>query len=252
MSYYSVCFKKNQIINGIKVILTNFRSSRELYDAIRPSKWRDPKEKFSYSQFNRYIKGEYPITRNNEEFFFQFLLNNLNLSVDLVQPNIDIDISTIPIQVDMSRLLSNPDKVNLLAFLVIEQNHLVGKFDAILTHSEAIPLAVAFSQILSIPWFAVNFRPPPVHPSRVSRHPYLVDQELVATAYFVTSQNLRNKRLLVISDYIRRGGFLRVLRRVVEDNNAEVHFLFAVLAIGSDYRRFYDELDGNMRVVYFI
>ena len=250
--YYSA-FRKSLILQSLKLILVKYRSARELFNSIRPFflNGKDNKGKFSYSHFNRYIKGETPIPDDKEDIFIRFLHNNFNLANDLVKPNIDINIDAIPIQIDMSRLLSYPDKVNLLAFHVIRQDHLRGKFDAILTHSEAIPLAIAFSQSLNIPWLSVTFRPPPVHPSRIIRYPYLIDQELVATAYFISSQDLHNKRLFVINDYIRRGGFLDILFRVVEDNKAEVQFLLAILGIGNAWKRFDEELEGNMRVIHF-
>ncbi|MHA2246003.1 MAG: hypothetical protein ACXADY_13655 [Candidatus Hodarchaeales archaeon] len=243
------------ILGSLRLILKKFNSAQELYNEIK-SVIREEKEDFSYSQFTRYLKGEIPIPNKNEDIFIRFLHNNFNLSTDLVQPNIDINIDATPIQIDMSRLLSFPDNLNLLAFHVIRQDHLRGKFDVILTHSEAIPLAIAFSQSLNIPWLSVTFRPPLVHPSRIMRYSYLIDQELVATAYFTKNRepsvhNLRNKRFLVISDYIRRGGFLDILFRVVEDNNAEVRFLLAILGIGNAWKRFYEELEGNMRVIHF-
>ena len=239
------------ILGSLRLILKKFNSAQELYNEIKPV-IREEKEDFSYSQFTRYLKGEIPIPNKNEDIFVRFLHNNFNLSTDLIQPNIDVDINSTPIQVDMNRLLSYPDNLNLLAFHVIRQDHLKGKFDVILTHPEAIPLAIAFSQILRIPWVRVTFRPPPVHPSRISRYPYLIDQELVATTYFISGQEIRNKRLFVINDYIRRGGFLDILFRVIEDNNVEVQFLLAILGIGNAWKRFYEELNGNMRVIHFV
>lgn len=240
------------ILHSLRLILKKYRSARELYNTIKSFSLGTEEKEFSYSQFTRYIKGEIPIPDKNEEIFERFLHNNFNLATDLIQPNIEIDITAAPIQVDMSGFLSYPEMVNLLAFHVINQDHLRGKFDAIITHPEAIPLAIAFSQILNIPWFSVSFRPPPVLPSRISQHPYLIDQELVATAYFMNSQNIRNKHLLFISDYIRRGGFLDVLFRVAEDNDAEVQFLLAIIGIGNAWKRFNVELKGNMKVIHFI
>lgn len=239
------------ILGSLRLVLKKYKSVRELYNALKPF-FREEKEYFSYSQFTRYMKGEIPITNKNEDIFVRFLHNNFNLATDLIQPNIDININATPIQVDMSRLMSYPDNLNLLAFHITSQDHLRGKFDIILTHPEAIPLAIAFSQILDIPWLSVTFRPPPVHPSRILRYPYLIDQELVATAYFISGQELHNKRLFVISDYIRRGGFLDILFRVVEDNYANVQFLLAIIGIGNAWKGFNEELEGNMRVVHFL
>ncbi|UCE13272.1 MAG: hypothetical protein JSV04_13935, partial [Candidatus Heimdallarchaeota archaeon] len=251
MFFYTV-LRKKLILDSLKVILTKYRSAREMYNVIKPAQWQDEKERFSYSHFNRYLKGEIPIPDTKEDVFIRFLHNNFNLALDLVEPNIDIDLHSTPIQIDISRLLSYPDLVNLLTFHVINQDHLKGKFDIILTHSEAIPLAVSFSQSLQIPWVSVTFRSPPVHSSKIQQVPYSIDQELIATAYFYNDQSLLNKEVLVITDYIRRGGFLDILFRVAEDNNSSVQFLFAVIGIGRAYRRFNDELEGNMRVVHLV
>ena len=252
MFFYSAV-RKNFILHSLRLILYKYRSARALYNAIQPFFLpTEEKDFFSYSQLTRYLKGEIPIPDKNEEVFERFLSNNLNLALDLVDPNIDIDLSTTPIQIDISRLLSYPDLVNLLTFHVINQDHLKGKFEIILTHSEAISIAVSFSQRLQIPWLSVTFRSPPVHPSKIQRIPYSIEHELVATAYFHNKKILQDKEVLIITDYIRRGGFLDILFRVAEDNNARVQFLFAVIGIGRAYRRFNDELEGNMRVVHLV
>jgi hypothetical protein len=240
------------VLESIRLILIKYSSARELYNEIKEFFLGTEEIKFSYSQFTRYLKGEIPIPDKNEDIFERFLHNNFNLAADLIQPNIEIDIGSVPIQVDMSRFLSYPEKVNLLAYHVIHQDHLRGKFDAIITHPEAIPLAISFSQILNIPWYSVTFRPPSVLPSRVSQHPYLIDQELVRTAYFMNSQNIRKKGLLIVSDYVRRGGFLDILFRVTEDNDSEVRFLLAIIGIGNAWKRFDMELEGNMKVIHFV
>jgi len=240
------------ILQSLRLILRKYKSARELYNEIKAFSLATEEEKLSYSQFTRYIKGKIPIPDKNEDIFERFLHNNFNLVSDFVQPDIEINLNAVPIQVDMSRFLSYPEKVNLLAYHVINQDHLRGKFDAIITHPEAIPLAISFSQILNIPWFSVTFRPPSVLPSRISQHPYLIDQEIVTTAYFMNSQNIRKKTLLIVSDYIRRGGFLDILFRVADDNEAEVVFLLAIIGIGNAWKRFDMELEGNMKVIYFV
>lgn len=252
MSYYNSCFRKTHVLNSLKLTLKKFRSVRALYIAIK-SQWQEDHEHFTYSQFTRYVKGEIPIPDNKEDVFIRFLHNQFNLTIDLIQPNIDIDLKETPIQVNMNRLLAHPEQLNLLAFHVINQDHLQSRqFDAILTHSAAIPLAIAFSLLLQLPWFSLSFRAPPVHPSRVTQYPYLIDQEIVSTAYFTTEDDIQNKKLLVISDYIRRGGFIDILFRITEDNNAEVRFLIAIVGIGTSWNRFRDELEGNMRVLHFV
>ncbi|MFX1506540.1 MAG: hypothetical protein ACFFDC_10535, partial [Promethearchaeota archaeon] len=211
--FYNSAVRKKMVLQSIRLILKKYSSALELYNEIKEFSLGTEEIKFSYSQFTRYLKGGIPIPDKNEDIFERFLHNNFNLATDLIQPDIEIDIGSVPIQVDMSRFLSYPEKVNLLAYHVIHQDHLRGKFDAIITHPEAIPLAISFSQILKIPWFSVTFRPPSVLPSRISRHPYLIDQELVRTAYFMNSQDIRRKALLIVSDYVRRGGFLDILFR---------------------------------------
>ncbi|MFX1514961.1 MAG: hypothetical protein ACFFC6_01540 [Promethearchaeota archaeon] len=240
------------ILESLKLILKKYKSARALYNEIKTFFSVTEEVKLSYSQFTRYIKGEIPIPDKNEDIFERFLHNNFNLATDLVQPDIEINLSAVPIQIDMSRFLSYPEKVNLLAYHVINQDHLKGKFDAIITHPEAIPLAISFSQILNIPWFSVTFRPPSVLPSRISRHPYLIDQEFVTITYFMNSQDIRNRKLLVVSDYVRRGGFLDILFRVADDNEAEVRFLLAIIGIGNAWKRFDIELEGNMKVIHFV
>ncbi|MHA2293421.1 MAG: phosphoribosyltransferase [Candidatus Hodarchaeales archaeon] len=252
MSFYSNYFKKTQIINSLRLVLNRKKSTRELYNSIKEQQWLEEKEKFSYSQFNRYIKKENSIPDDKEDVFIRFLYNNLSLAEDIVKPNVDLDLSATPFLVDMHKLLTNPEMVNLLAFYTIEHEHLKGKFDVILTHSEAVPLAVGFSQILQIPWASITFQRPSVHPSRIMQLPYLIDQELVGTAYFITDQQLKNSRLLVISDYIRRGGYLDLLLQVVKELNAEIQFLFAVIGVGNTWKRFNEELEGNMRVIHFL
>ncbi|MFW9905060.1 MAG: hypothetical protein ACFFFH_12050 [Candidatus Thorarchaeota archaeon] len=250
--FYKSAVNKNMILQSIRLILKKYRSARILYNEIAGFSLGTEEIKFSYSQFTRYLKGEIPIPDKNENIFERFIHNNFNLATDLIQPDIEINIDAVPIQVDMSRFLSYPNKVNLLAYHVINQDHLRSKFDAILTHPEAIPLAISFSQILDVPWFSVTFRPPSVLPSRISQHPYLIDQELVRTAYFMNSQNIRKKNLLIVSDYVRRGGFLDILFRVTDDNEAEVRFLLAIIGIGNTWKRFDMELEGNMKVIHFV
>ncbi|MFX0207315.1 MAG: phosphoribosyltransferase [Candidatus Hodarchaeota archaeon] len=252
VSYYNSCFRKTQVLNSLKLVLKKFKTVKDLHNAIE-LQWQEEQEHFTYSQFTRYIKGEIPIPDSKEDVFIRFLHNQLNLTADLIQPNIDINLKVTPIQVNINRLLANPEQLNLLAFHVINQEHLTGRqFDAILTHPEAVPLAIAFALLLQVPWFSLSFRVPPVHPTRISQYPYLVDQELVSTAYFSMDDDIRNKKLLIISDYIRRGGFIDILFRIAEDNKATVLFLIAIVGIGTSWNRFSLELEGNMRVLHFV
>jgi len=247
-------FNQVQILNSLRLVLNKYRSVRELYKDINSYYQKEEEEKrFSYSQFNRYIKGKWIIPENKVDILLRFLNKNLNLAKDLIEPNLEIDISKTPIQIDLTRLVSNPQKLNLLAFHVIAQDHLRGKFDAILTHSEAVPLAISFSQLLNIPWYSITFRQPAVHPLKISHYPYLVDKELVRTAFFLKDQFIfKNHRILIVSDYIRRGGFIDILFRVAQDSFANIHFLFSVIAVGTLWKRFSTELEENIRVLFFV
>ncbi|MHA2304748.1 MAG: hypothetical protein ACXACU_05085 [Candidatus Hodarchaeales archaeon] len=244
-------FEKIQLLNSLKLMLRKYRSVKALYEDIQPLFGET--ETFSYSQFTRYIKGKWVIPKNKEDVLVRFLHNKLNLSEDLIKPNLEIDVTKMPIYIDLTRLIAHPDKLNLLAFHVISQEHLRGKFDSILSHSEAIPLAISFSQQLNIPWYSITFRQPSVQPSNIVQYPYFVDQELVRIAYFLKGQSsIKNDKILIVSDYIRRGGFVDILFKVADDNQAQIDFLFAIIGIGTAWRRFNIELDHNIRVVHFI
>lgn len=254
MSIHSTYFNNIQILNSLRLILSNFRSVRELYSEVSSYYQKEEeKKRFSYSQFNRYIKGKWIIPDDKVDVLLRFLNKNLNLAKDLIEPNLEIDINKTPIQIDLTRLVSDPEKLNLLAYHVIAQDHLRGKFEAILTHSEAVPLAISFSQLLNIPWYSITFRQPAVNPFKISQYPYLVDKELVRTAYFLKDKFiLKNHRILIVSDYIRRGGFIDILFRIAEDSSADIHFLFSVIAVGTLWKRFSTELEENIRVMHYV
>lgn len=244
-------FEKIQLLNSLRLVLRKYRSVKALYEDIRPL--FGDSETFSYSQFTRYIKGKWTIPKIKEDVLVRFLHNNLKLSEDLIKPNLEIDLTKTPIQIDLTRLMAFPEKLNLLSFHAISQERLKEKYDSILTHSEAIPLAISFSQQLNIPWYAIRFRQPSLEPSKISQYPYFVDQELVRIAYFLKDYSyIKNNRILIISDYIRRGGFIDILFQVAEDNQAQINFLFAIIGIGTSWRRFSVELDHNVRVLHFI
>lgn len=239
---------------SLRLVLSKYKSVRSLHNALAPYYQKEEDEKrFSYSQFNRYIKGEWEIPEDKQGVLIRFLNEKMNLAQDLIEPNLEINVNETPIQIDLTSLMAYPAKINLLAFHVIAQDHLIGKFDAILTHSEAVPLAISFSHLLSIPWFSISFRPPAVQPQKISQYPYLVEKELVRTAYFYKEASiLNNYRILIVSDYIRRGGFVDILFKVAEDNHAEINFLFAVMAVGTLWKRFSTELEGNIRVIHYV
>ncbi len=255
MAYvYTTPLGKIQILNSLRLILKRFSSVSQFYSYLNHY-FKEKQETFSYSQFNRYLKGQWDIPNSKVDVFVRFLYNEFDLCKELVIPNIKIDTSTTPIHVDLRRLTAFPDKLNLIAFHTISRYNLFGKFDRILTHTEAIPIAFAYSQLLEIPWLHVSFRPPPVDRSMLIEHHQIIDQELVGSIYFIKppeEQSLKNKRILIINDYIRRGMLLDTLFRVVEDSNAYVSYLISIIGIGNVWKRFNAELDGNMHVMHFV
>ena len=187
------------------------------------------------------------------QYFRSYLMENIEIVPDLVIPRIDVNIQAQPIQVDLNELLNTPAALNFLAYFLCHKENLYDRFDAILTHSEAVPLAIGFSQTLGIPWYAVSYRSPSADPEHISQYPYLIDQELVSTVYFNQKKpGLHNKRVLIINDYVRKGGLLDILFRVVEDNSGEVCYLLAVIGIGSLWKSLFTELHGRLKIVYLL
>ncbi|MFX0121094.1 MAG: hypothetical protein ACFE9A_17035, partial [Candidatus Hodarchaeota archaeon] len=71
------------VLDSLKLILTKYKSVRELYNAIALFFKEDQeKEFFSYSQFTRYIKGEILIPEKNADILTRFLHNNFNITTD--------------------------------------------------------------------------------------------------------------------------------------------------------------------------
>ena len=251
---YSTPLGKIQILNSLRLILKRFSSVSKFYSQLNYY-LKEEKESFSYSQFNRYLKGQWEIPDSKVDVFVRFLHNELDICKELILPNISVNISTTPIHVDLRRLTAYPEKLNLIAFHTISRYNLFSKFDRILTHTEAIPIAIAYSQLLEIPWLHVSFRSPPVDRSMLIEHHQIIDQELVGSIYFIKppeEQSLENKRILLINDYIRRGKLLDTLFRVAEDSNAHVNYLISIIGIGNVWKRFNAELEGNMHVMHFV
>jgi adenine/guanine phosphoribosyltransferase-like PRPP-binding protein len=233
--------------------LEKYRSTREFYFSLKTDLDLNAERKLSYSQFTRYLKGESKLNKEKLNFFRSYLLEKINIVPDLVIPRIDIDIQAQPIQIDLTELLSSPPALNFLAYFFCLKEHLYDRFDVILTHSEAVPLAIGFSQALDIPWYSVAYRPPTGNPEQITQYPYLIDQEHVSTLYFLEKKlGLRNKRVLIINDYVRKGGLLDILFRVVEDNFGEVSYLFALIGIGSLWKSLFTELSGRIKVIYLL
>ena len=188
---------------------------------------------------------------NKAEIIRSFLLQEINLTNDLVLPKIQVDLNAHPLQIDLTELFNSPQSMNFLAYFLCYQKNLFGNFDAILTHLEAAPLAIGFSQALQIPWFSVTFRTPSSDPSQITQYPYLIDQEHVSTVFF-SQRDFYRKKILVISDYIRKGGLLDVLFRIVDDNKGMVSYLVAIIGIGPIWKRFNTELDGQLTVYHLL
>ncbi len=242
-----------QVLFGLQLALRRYPSTSKLYEKLRNKKVDGKQLKPSYSQFNRFIKG-YSITfQNRIDYYRDFLLSEIDLVEDLIIPRIEVNITTTPIQINLTELYNIPSATNFIAYIVSSQRNLFQNFDVILTHPEAIPFAVGFSQILGIPWYSVSTKLPAINPAKISRYPYYIDKEHISTIFFDPSKKILNrKKVLIVSDYVRRGGLLDILFRIVEDNCAEISFLFALIGIGNTWKHFHAELDGRLSVVYLI
>ncbi|MHA1946328.1 MAG: hypothetical protein ACXAC6_10515 [Candidatus Hodarchaeales archaeon] len=243
-----------QLLFGLRLVLNGYRSSRALYKDILNHKSKNESLSITYSQFNRYLRGETEIPAKKADYIRSFILHEINITNDLILPSITMDIpenKKNPIQIDLGRLIRSVSSLNFLAYYLTLKEKLEGKFDSILTHPEAIPIAISFSQTLKIPWYSVEFRRPPGR--TVSEYPYLIDQEHVSTVFFNQKEfGIQNKKVVIISDYIRKGGLLDILFSVVDENRGEVSFLTAIVGIGSIWKRFSTELDGQLKVCHIV
>ncbi|MHA1973041.1 MAG: hypothetical protein ACTSW1_08615 [Candidatus Hodarchaeales archaeon] len=243
---------QNQVIEWLRYALSKYPSIKALYNDIIQQHIIPGEDHFSYHQFIRYLKGHTKISEKSNDIISRFLYDKSELIGTLISKNISINLKSSPIQIDMSPLLSYPYKLNLLAFQVISRD-LQGRYDAILTHSEAIPIAIAFSQALEIPWHSLSFRRPLVEEKLISQYHYVIDQEIIETGYFHQIEEIKKKKVIIISDYIRRGGLLDILFRIaIEDAQAEIKFLLAIVGIGNEWKRFSTELEGRIRVLKLI
>ena len=243
-----------QLLFGLRLILKGYRSSRALYQDIKKHEYENEKLDITYSQFNRYLRSETEIPEKKASFIRSFILYTVNITNDLIIPSITIDIpidKKNPFQIDLNSFIRSTSSLNFLAYYLILNEGLEGKFDVILTHPEAIPIAISFSQALKLPWHSVELRRP--IGDSITEYPYLIDQEHVSTVFY--NQNdlgMKKKRILIISDYIRKGGLLDVLFKIVDDNQGEVSFLIAIVGIGNIWKRFSTELDGRLKVCYIV
>ncbi len=253
MKYEEHYWDRFQILYGLRLVLEQYRSTHRFYLTIKEFIEHNSDIEISYSQFTRYLRGESKLNKEKLSLFRGYLLEKVNIVPDLVIPRIDVDIEAQPIQIDLTNLLSSPSALNFIAYYLCHKERLYDKYDAILTHSEAVPLAIGFSQTLGIPWYSVAYRPPSANPNRIAQYPYLIDQEHVSTLYYLPKKpGISNKRVLIINDYVRKGGLLDVLFRVVEDNSGEVSYLFALIGIGSLWKSLFTELDGRIRILYLL
>ncbi len=242
---------KIQVLYGLRLSLQRYRSSQKLYDHLEQYIDDNQTSNISYSQLNRYLQGVADIPYKKVDVIRSFLLQEFNPPRDLVIPRIIIDVNTHPLQIDLTDLLNSPQTMNFLAYFLSHQKSLYGNYDAILTHFEALPLAISISQTLNNPWYSVTFRPPSSDPTQITQYPYLIDQERVSTVYF-NRKELHKKRVMIISDYIRKGGLLDILFRIVDDNKGFVSYLVAIIGIGSIWKRFSTELNGQLTVYHLL
>ena len=242
-----------QVLYGLQLVLQRYPSSSELFRKLEEKESGGKELKPSYSQFNRYLKGNSMTFPSRINYFRDFLLSEIDLINDLILPRIEVDITSTPIQVDLTELYNSPSATNFLAYFISSQKNLFNKFDAILTHPEAIPLAIGFSQMLCIPWFSVSTKIPATNPDKISRYPYYIDKEHVSNLFFNTDKiNFNGKKVLIVSDYIRRGGLLDILFHVVEDSRGDISFLIALIGIGNTWKQFDTELSGQIEVIYHL
>jgi adenine/guanine phosphoribosyltransferase-like PRPP-binding protein len=242
-----------QVLFGLQLLLQRHSSTSELYRKLEERELDGKELKPSYSQFNRYLKGNTITFQSRINYYRDFLLSEINLVEDLILPRIKVEITTTPIQVDLTELYNFPSAPSFIAYYVSSQQNLFNKFDVILTHPEAIPLAIGFSQILGIPWYSVSTKSPAIPLDKITRYPYYIDKEHVSTLFFNAPREVLNKkRVLILSDYIRRGGLLDILFRVVEDNSGEVCYLLALIGIGNTWKHFHSELSGELEVIYHL
>ncbi|MCK4848788.1 MAG: hypothetical protein KAT16_07195 [Candidatus Heimdallarchaeota archaeon] len=243
-----------QLLFGLRLILQRHKSSHALYQVINTYISKNESLSITYSQFNRYLRGETEIPKKKADFIRSFILSNVNILPDLILPAITVNIpedKKNPIHINLNSFLRSTSSLNFLAYYLAISEGLEGKFNAILTHPEAVPLAISFSQVLKIPWYSVEFRKP--LGIAINEYPYLIDQEHVSTVFFNQNESgMKNKRILIISDYIRKGGLLDILFKIVDDNQGEVSFLIAIVGIGSIWKRFSTELDGQLKVCHLV
>lgn len=241
-------WEKIQLLYGLRLSLQRYRSSKKLHDHLKQYIDDNHKLNISYSQLNRYLQGIAEIPSRKINIIRSFLLKEIDPSKDLILPGISVDVEANPLQIDLTNLLNSHSVMNFLSYFLCHQQGLYGNYDTILTHLEALPLAISFSQALDIPWYSVTFRSPLSDPEQIAQYPYFIDREHVSTVYF-TRKDLYKKRVIIISDYIRKGGLLDTLFRVVDDNGGITSYLIAIIGIGSIWKRFSTELGGKLTVL---
>jgi adenine/guanine phosphoribosyltransferase-like PRPP-binding protein len=247
-------WEKIQLLYGLRLSLQRYQSSRKLFQSLEQYIITNHKLKISYSQLNRYLQGIADIPAKKIEVIRSFLLDEIDITKDLILPGITVDIpedKKNPIQIELTSFIKSTSALNFLAYYLSVNEGLEEKFDAILTHPEAIPIAISFSQALNIPWYSVEFTRRSGDP--ITEYPYVIEQEHVSTVFFSKKENrIMNKRMLIISDYIRKGGLLDILFKVVDDNHGEVSFLIAIIGIGHIWKRFSTELEGQLKVCHIV
>ena len=77
-----------------------------------------------------------------------------------------------------------------------------------------------------------------------------LDREVVETAYFLNQNEIWEKKLLLVSDYIRRGSLLDMMILIAEEEaHATIVNLLAVISVGNEWKRIKSRLKGNVEML---
>ena len=104
-----------QLLFGLRLILQEYRSSRALYQAIKTHTYENEALSITYSQFNRYLRGETEIPDEKAKFIRSFILHNINITNDLILSRIIVDIpkdKKNPIQIDLNNFIGSTSSLD--------------------------------------------------------------------------------------------------------------------------------------------
>lgn len=243
--------RKSLILNSLKILLKKYSSVRDLFEDIN-NFWKDEEEYLTYWQFRRYLNESTMIPAEKEDLFLRYLYSHFDISKNIINPNSKFNFEENSIRIDLTEVYAHPIQLSVIAFHVVLRNHLLNKFDFILTHPEAVPIAIAFSDILNIPWYSLSFRKMDfLEHKDVKEYHYVVEGELIRTAYFQSKDSFHQKKCFIVTDYIMKAKFIDILLDIATENRAKVNYLFAILGFGKNWKRFETELEGNLNVLSF-